>query len=220
MIAATLAAVTFAVSPLSTILAHAQSADAAAVEQAGETLRKLMINPDQPALEQIFADQLSYGHSDGRVQTKAEFVDALVNGKSVFKSISLTGQTISIVGDIAIVRHRFEADTVQWHASAAAHRDFAGVAEAGWRLAPARPTGSLSGCRKARSAAVALETVKPATITLRIWWLPVAAVVFRPAASSTRPAAFSRTWQADGRTRSRSRAKARRAMGGYHKLFP
>jgi hypothetical protein len=90
MIAATLAAVTFAVSSLSTILAHAQSADAAAVEQAGETLRKLMINPDQPALEQIFADQLSYGHSDGRVQTKAEFVDALVNGKSVFKSISLT----------------------------------------------------------------------------------------------------------------------------------
>jgi hypothetical protein len=71
-----------------------------------------MINPDQPALEQIFADQLSYGHSDGRVKTMAEFVDALVNGKSVFKSISLTGQTISIVGDIAIVRHRFEADAV------------------------------------------------------------------------------------------------------------
>jgi hypothetical protein len=47
MIAATLAAVTFAVSPLSTILAHAQSADAAAVEQARETLRKLMINPDR-----------------------------------------------------------------------------------------------------------------------------------------------------------------------------
>jgi ketosteroid isomerase-like protein len=111
-IAATLAAVTFAVSSLSTILAHAQSADAAAVEQAGETLRKLMINPDQPALEQIFADQLSYGHSDGRVQTKAEFVDALVDGKSVFKSISLTGQTVSIVGDIAILRHRFEADAV------------------------------------------------------------------------------------------------------------
>jgi hypothetical protein len=50
--------------------------------------------------------------SDGRVQTKAEFVDALVDGKSVFKSISLTGQTVSIVGDIAILRHRFEADAV------------------------------------------------------------------------------------------------------------
>ena len=90
----------------------AQTAETAAVEQAGETLRKLMIDPDRAALERIFADQLSYGHSDGRVQTKAEFTDALVNGKSVFKSISLSGQTISFAGDIAIVRHRFEADAV------------------------------------------------------------------------------------------------------------
>ena len=90
----------------------AQTAETAAVEQAGETLRKLMIEPDRAALERIFADRLSYGHSDGRVQTKAEFTDALMNGKSVFKSISLSGQTISLAGDIAIVRHRFEADAV------------------------------------------------------------------------------------------------------------
>jgi hypothetical protein len=110
MIAATLAAVTFAVSSLSTILAHAQSADAAAVEQAGETLRKLMINPTSPRLSKFLPTRSVT--SDGRVQTKAEFVDALVDGKSMFKSISLTGQTVSIVGDIAILRHRFEADAV------------------------------------------------------------------------------------------------------------
>lgn len=90
----------------------AQTAAMAAVDQAGETLRKLMIDPDRAALERIFADQLNYGHSDGRVQSKAEFTDALVNGKSVFKSISLSGQTISFAGDIAIVRHRFDADAV------------------------------------------------------------------------------------------------------------
>lgn len=92
--------------------ALAQTPETAAVEQACETLRKLMITPDRSTLERIFADQLSYGHSDGRVQTKAEFTDALVNGKSVFKSISISGQTISLVGDIAIVRHRFEADAI------------------------------------------------------------------------------------------------------------
>jgi len=90
----------------------AQTAETTAVEHAGETLRKLMIDPDRAALERIFADRLSYGHSDGRVQTKAEFTDALVNGKSVFKSISLSGQTISFAGDVAIVHHRFEADAV------------------------------------------------------------------------------------------------------------
>ena len=103
-------AMTIASTPASATLA--QVPETAAVEQAGETLRKLMINPDRSALERIFADQLSYGHSDGRVQTKAEFIDALVNGKSVFKSISLSGQTISLAGDIAIVRHRFEADAI------------------------------------------------------------------------------------------------------------
>jgi ketosteroid isomerase-like protein len=103
-------AVTLAGTTTSTM--RAQSPEATAVEQADETLRKLMINPDRPALERIFADQLSYGHSDGRVQTKAEFVDALVNGKSVFKSIMLSEQTISLVGDIAIVRHRFAADAI------------------------------------------------------------------------------------------------------------
>jgi ketosteroid isomerase-like protein len=90
----------------------AQTAEMAAVEQAGETLRQLMIDPDRAALGRLFADQLSYGHSDGRAQTKAEFTDALVNRKSLFKSISLSGQTISLAGDIAIVRHRFDADAV------------------------------------------------------------------------------------------------------------
>jgi ketosteroid isomerase-like protein len=103
-------AVTLAATTTSAI--SAQADDVAAVEQAGETLRKLMINPDRAALERTFADQLSYGHSDGRVQTKAEFTDALLHGKSVFTSISLSGQTISLVGDIAIVRHRFEADAI------------------------------------------------------------------------------------------------------------
>ena len=103
-------AVTLAATTTSAI--SAQADDVAAVEQAGETLRKLMINPDRVALERTFADQLSYGHSDGRVQTKAEFTDALLHGKSVFKSISLSGQMISLVGDIAIVRHRFEADAI------------------------------------------------------------------------------------------------------------
>ena len=92
--------------------ALAQTPETAAVEQACETLRKLMITPDRSTLERIFADQLSYGHSDGRVQTKAEFTDALVNGKSVLKSISISGQTISLAGNIAIVRHRFEADAI------------------------------------------------------------------------------------------------------------
>ena len=109
----------------------AQSPENAAVEQAGETLRKLMINPDHPALERIFADRLSYGHSDGRVQTKAEFIDALVNGKSVFKSIFAV-QPDPLPGGryrdrTAPLRGRRDQ---QRRTGTAAHQGVAGMAEA------------------------------------------------------------------------------------------
>ena len=91
---------------------RAQSTEKATIEKAVENLRELMLAPNRPALEALFADQLNYGHSDGRVQTKQEFVDALVDKKSVFHSITLSDQTVAMVGDLAIVRHRFEADAV------------------------------------------------------------------------------------------------------------
>lgn len=98
------------------LLAPAASAqsqpDAAGVEQRVEELRKLMVSPDQQKLEAILADQLTYGHSDGRVQTKQEIVDGLINHRSVFHSITLSNQTIITSGDVAVVRHRFEADAV------------------------------------------------------------------------------------------------------------
>jgi ketosteroid isomerase-like protein len=98
------------------LLAPAASAqsqpDASGVEQSVEEFRKLMINPDQQKLDAIFADQLTYGHSDGRVQTKQEIIDGLINHRSVFHSITLSNQTVMVSGDVAVIRHRFEADAV------------------------------------------------------------------------------------------------------------
>jgi ketosteroid isomerase-like protein len=92
--------------------ATTQPSDEAAVAEAVERLRQAMIDADRAALVELLADQLSYGHSDGRVQTKAEFIDAIVNKRSVFHAITLSDQTLAIVGDGAIVRHRFAADAV------------------------------------------------------------------------------------------------------------
>jgi Domain of unknown function (DUF4440) len=107
-----MAAVTMMLAGTTVSTTFAQAPEIVEVQQAGETLSKLMIAPDRAALGRLFADELSYRHSDGRVQNKAEFIDALVKGKSMFKSIALFDQTISLVGDIAIVRHRFEADAI------------------------------------------------------------------------------------------------------------
>ena len=82
-----------------------------AVAAAAERLRLAMIDPIAAALAPLVADDLSYGHSGGRVDTKDSFIGDLVNGKSDFVTIAITDQTIKVVGHTAIVRHTLTADT-------------------------------------------------------------------------------------------------------------
>ncbi|HVU58990.1 MAG TPA: nuclear transport factor 2 family protein [Puia sp.] len=88
-----------------------QGKEEKAVSAAVENLRKAMIDPDKTALEKLTLPELSYGHSSGVVQNQVEFVEALTSGKSDFVSIELTGQTISIVNNTAVVRHYLSAVT-------------------------------------------------------------------------------------------------------------
>jgi len=91
--------------------ATAQSKDETEVAAAVEKLRKAMVDGDKKELEDIVSDKLSYGHSGGHVEGKAEFVEKIVTGKSDFVTIDLSDQTISISGNTAVVRHKLEAKT-------------------------------------------------------------------------------------------------------------
>jgi hypothetical protein len=83
-----------------------------AVAAAAERLRLAMVDPTPAALGALVADELSYGHSSGKVDTKASFIGDLVDRKSDFVSITITDQTIKVVdGRTAIVRHTLAADT-------------------------------------------------------------------------------------------------------------
>lgn len=70
-----------------------------------------MVDGNKSALENIASDALSYGHSSGKVQNKAAFVEAIVSGQSDFVTMDLTDQTILIKGKTAIVRHKLSAQT-------------------------------------------------------------------------------------------------------------
>jgi ketosteroid isomerase-like protein len=89
----------------------AQSGDEAAVAQAVEAFRNAMLKADRGQLEALTAAQLSYGHSAGRVENKTQFIDAATSGRSTWKFITLTDQTIQIVGNNAIVRHTLTGET-------------------------------------------------------------------------------------------------------------
>ena len=91
--------------------AVAESADEAAVAQAIEALRKAVLGQEKPQLEALCAEQLSYGHSDGRVENKAQFIDGVMTRKAIVKSITLSDHTIAIVGTDAIARHMLASES-------------------------------------------------------------------------------------------------------------
>lgn len=86
-------------------LSIAQSSDEKAVAAAVENLRQAMLDGDKARLEALSTPQLTYGHSNGMLENKSQFVEALASGKSDFSSIDLTNQTIEVVGNVALVRH-------------------------------------------------------------------------------------------------------------------
>ncbi len=103
--------ITFFVSVFSFSVSYSQSTSEMEVARATEDLRKAMIDADKTALEKLSSPKLSYGHSSGSVENKNEFVHGIVSGKSDFVTIDLTEQTISVSGNVAMVRHTLKAKT-------------------------------------------------------------------------------------------------------------
>ncbi|PRY54355.1 uncharacterized protein DUF4440 [Arcticibacter pallidicorallinus] len=93
------------------ITVYAQSKSEKQVAAAVEFLKKAMIDGSRESLEAIAGEKLSYGHSGGKVENKAEFVEAIASGKSDFVSIDLKDQTIQVSGKTAIVRHTLTGKT-------------------------------------------------------------------------------------------------------------
>jgi hypothetical protein len=79
-----------------------------------DAFRKAQIAQDPKVLEGLCASDLSYSHSDGRVEDKATFVANATNGKSKVIKIEYQDPTIKIVGPNAIVRFHWvgEAESV------------------------------------------------------------------------------------------------------------
>jgi len=94
-----------AASLLANTASSAEGVDEAGVTQAVEALRKATLAQDKAKLEQLSAAELSYGHSGGVVQNKAEFIDGTMNRKSVVKSIEFPELKVGVAGNNAVARH-------------------------------------------------------------------------------------------------------------------
>jgi ketosteroid isomerase-like protein len=75
-----------------------------------EEYRKAMVDGNGARLLEMSADDMSFGHANGVVQTKVEFVKTVVDKVEVFHAIKLYDHSIRVSGDLAIARHTFDAD--------------------------------------------------------------------------------------------------------------
>jgi len=83
------------------------------VETAVEKLRMAMIDPTTNALTKLTSADLTYGHSSGLLENQGQFIEALVSGKSDFKTIELSDQSIKLSGkNIALVRHKLKGELI------------------------------------------------------------------------------------------------------------
>jgi ketosteroid isomerase-like protein len=91
--------------------ALAASMEEDAVAKNVEAFRAAQFAADAKALDALCASELSYSHSDGRVEDKATFIANATNGKSKFLALEYLDPQIRVVGPAAIVRFHWVAET-------------------------------------------------------------------------------------------------------------
>ena len=71
---------------------------------------KAMVAGDVATLDRILADDLTYVHSNGQLETKAEFLARLKSGELKYKAMPRTDVKVSMLGCAAVVTGKVEAD--------------------------------------------------------------------------------------------------------------
>jgi ketosteroid isomerase-like protein len=93
---------------------------------------------DSVTIEDLFARKATYGHSTGKIETRAEAIDAIVHNKAFYTDTSFRIENIVLNGKTAVVRSVFKAKQNNPDGNAAAlnlHIMQVWVKESGkWRL--------------------------------------------------------------------------------------
>jgi ketosteroid isomerase-like protein len=93
-------------------VAAAPAADEQDVAKAVDEMTQAMLHKDIAALGALTSDNVTYGHSSGKVQNKEEFIADIETGRSGFNTLEMKNQKIILNGDVALVRNHFSAEAV------------------------------------------------------------------------------------------------------------
>lgn len=79
-------------------------ADSIGLKKAVADFNKALIAKDSVALKKLVHDKITYGHSNGWIQSKSDIIDDLYSGKIVYNVIDQYFDNIVLEGNTASVR--------------------------------------------------------------------------------------------------------------------
>jgi ketosteroid isomerase-like protein len=80
---------------------------AADVTQASNALKQALMKRDAAGVQKYLHDDVTYGHSNGRVQTKAEVV-ADTKGDTTIEAMDFSEMTTRVYGNTALIKGKVE----------------------------------------------------------------------------------------------------------------
>jgi len=66
-------------------------------------LRNSLLNKDSAGLATVLADDVTYGHSNGLIQTKAQLIRSVMSGDQDYKSIEASNMVVRMYDNSAVV---------------------------------------------------------------------------------------------------------------------
>ena len=75
-------------------------------------LRNAILSKDSVALSNLLADDVTYGHSSGLIQTKTELIRSIVSGEQDYKSIEPSNMIVRIYDNAGVVNANVKASLI------------------------------------------------------------------------------------------------------------
>ena len=80
--------------------------------EAAKIFHKALIDKDSVKLKSLLLDGLTYGHSNGWIQSKSEVIGDLYNGKLTYQEINTGAEMLKLEGETGIVRTEMQIKVV------------------------------------------------------------------------------------------------------------
>jgi hypothetical protein len=71
-----------------------------------------LLSKDSVALSNLLADDVTYGHSSGLIQTKAELIRSIMSGEQDYKTIEPSNMKVRIYDNAAAVNANVKANLI------------------------------------------------------------------------------------------------------------